>query len=139
MVYHVKFISCFDERCLRRASLRDATRTPTHTEDFTGDANGWLRLRFFISRKGSKEEESDAYGGLRLRTMEILQAIALFNEPQRRRGYRARRERTLEILQAIAFFNEPQRRREHRVRRERDRTMEILQAIAFFNEPQRRR
>ncbi|MEH2193210.1 MAG: hypothetical protein V7K98_11295 [Nostoc sp.] len=35
---------------------------------------------------------SDAFGGLRLRTLEILQAIALFNEPQRRRGHRGRRE-----------------------------------------------
>ncbi|MEH1821044.1 MAG: hypothetical protein V7L31_18520 [Nostoc sp.] len=28
-------------------------------------------------------------------------------------------DRTLEILQAIALFNEPQRRREHRGKRER--------------------
>ncbi|MEH2055476.1 MAG: hypothetical protein V7K97_04735 [Nostoc sp.] len=92
------------EQCLWRASLRDATRTPTHTRDFAGD-------RFFISRKGSKEEESDAFGWLRLRTMEILQAMpsagfstrryanayAFFNEPQRHRGHRARRERCLRL------------------------------------------
>ncbi|MEH2217104.1 MAG: hypothetical protein V7K72_08330 [Nostoc sp.] len=51
----------------------------------------------FISRKDAKEEESD-------RTLEILQAIALFNEPQRRREHRGRRERShAQILQAIAF------------------------------------
>ncbi|MDF5736290.1 MULTISPECIES: hypothetical protein [unclassified Nostoc] len=29
--------------------------------------------RFFLSRKGAKEEEGDAFGGLRLRTVQILQ------------------------------------------------------------------
>ncbi|MEH2363770.1 hypothetical protein [Nostoc sp.] len=44
-------------RCLRRASLRDATRTPKHAGNFAGDANGWLscgtlreRLRLVIFR-----------------------------------------------------------------------------------------
>ncbi|MHC5725677.1 MAG: hypothetical protein ACYTXY_16375 [Nostoc sp.] len=29
----------------------------SHTGDFAGDAFGGLRLRFFISRKGAKEEK----------------------------------------------------------------------------------
>jgi|GEM_PF-3417708 len=43
----------------------------------------------------TEEEESDAFGGLRLRTVEIFQAIAIFNESQRRREYRGGRERCL--------------------------------------------
>ncbi|MEH2382844.1 MAG: hypothetical protein V7K27_28820 [Nostoc sp.] len=73
------------ERCLRLAS-------PTHGEDFTGDANGWLscgtlreRLRSFLTNHRDTEQGSDAFGWLscgtlreRLRTLEILQAITHF-------------------------------------------------------------
>ncbi|MEH1886715.1 hypothetical protein [Nostoc sp.] len=55
----------------------------------------------FISRKDAKEEESD-------RTLEILQAIALFNEPQRRREHRGRRERSHRFCRRSLFLNEPQ-------------------------------
>ncbi|MEH2393609.1 MAG: hypothetical protein V7K21_18760 [Nostoc sp.] len=68
--------------------------------------------------------------------MEILQAIALFNEPQRRREHRGRRGAIASHCTDFTgdhFFNEPQRRRGHRGRREEsDRIVEILQAIAFF-------
>ncbi|MBN3895634.1 MAG: hypothetical protein HWQ41_10290 [Nostoc sp. NOS(2021)] len=38
--------------------------------------------RFFISRKGTEEEQSDAFGGLRLRTVKILQAIAFLSHTE---------------------------------------------------------
>ncbi|MEJ6483439.1 hypothetical protein N0Y54_19315 [Nostoc punctiforme UO1] len=42
---------------------------------------------------------------------------AFFNEPQRRRGHRAKIERSHRGDLAIALFDEPHGRREHRVRR----------------------
>ncbi|MHC5731069.1 MAG: hypothetical protein ACYT04_54880 [Nostoc sp.] len=58
------FAYAFFNKPQRRKERR---RERSHRGDFAGD-------RFFISRRG-KREESD-------RTVEILQAIAFFNEPQ---------------------------------------------------------
>jgi hypothetical protein len=60
---------------------------------------GWRSL-FLTNRRGAEnteKEKGDAFGWLRLRTLEILQVIAFFNEPQRRREHGGRRE------EAIAF------------------------------------
>ncbi|MEI1376917.1 hypothetical protein PQG02_00775 [Nostoc sp. UHCC 0926] len=52
--------------------------------------------------------------------VEILQAIALLTNHRGAEDTESEKsDHTVEILQAIAFFNEPQRRREHRGRRER--------------------
>ncbi|MEH1912542.1 MAG: hypothetical protein V7L05_15850 [Nostoc sp.] len=99
----------FCRRCLRRAS-------PT------------LFLTNHRDAEDIEEKESDAFGGLRLRTLEILQAIdRSFYLTQRRKG-REEGDRTLEILQAIAFLTN------HRDAEEgSDRTLKILQVIAFLS------
>ncbi|MEH2279845.1 MAG: hypothetical protein V7K90_00670 [Nostoc sp.] len=81
----------------------------------------FCRRSLFISRKGSKEEESNAFstrryanGGLRLRTLEILQMMPSLREASPTAGFPAER-----YANAYALFNEPQRRREYRGGRER--------------------
>ncbi|MFN6464309.1 MAG: hypothetical protein RMZ41_021180 [Nostoc sp. DedVER02] len=58
-------------------------------------------------------ELCDACGGLCLRTLEILQAIAFFNKRQRKS------DRTLEICRRSPFLTKFYRRREDRGKRER--------------------
>ncbi|MEH1876638.1 hypothetical protein [Nostoc sp.] len=60
------------ERCLRRAFLRNARRTPTHGEYFAGD-------RFFISRRGAKQEGAMPLAGFAYALWRFLQAIAYHN------------------------------------------------------------
>ncbi|MHC5937637.1 hypothetical protein, partial [Nostoc sp.] len=66
------------ERCLPRASLREATPTPTHCGD--------LAIAFLSH---AESEESDAYGGLLYER--LRQRLRFFNEPQRHRVHRVRR------------------------------------------------
>ncbi|MBN3907066.1 MAG: hypothetical protein HWQ35_11035 [Nostoc sp. NMS1] len=48
----------------------------------------------YIVKSNAFSTRGFAKGWLRLRTIEILQAIALFNQPQRRRERRGKRERS---------------------------------------------